>query len=344
MSTKPKRICSVCQTTKFKKTSDSGLVCKYGHKVLGVQDEEAEDAFGIKGFQRKAVANLEIDNIESSPAQQKSDFTLVIQYTLQVLAKSLVEDLHFPPEFEATLRELWLLYISDSKTQLAEGYLFEALEMEKMDKQTGKDKQDIFEKIEEVAIEEFLDEDDFSDDDTEPQRIGSSRRPWPKLSFPSCLSFIYLACIYLHYPILPNDLVRWSQSGEIPYLSMQQRIPPELLSSFSLKLSNTMRHVPLPGSIKLTAFKLSNCYLVNCKLAFPEFNIPLYLDRFCGQYYLPTEGYFFAKSIFESYRTRHLLDLCVQNRRRDQLPAIALLMACVVATVKIFYAIGDNRL
>lgn len=342
-----KRVCQICQTDKFRKSTDSGLVCKYGHKVLGFQAEQAEDDgfSGARGMRRKTVANRRETDLESSPAQQRSEFLLIIQFTLQVLSRSLVQRLDFPPELESTVRELWLLYISDSKKQLAEAYLFEALESEDASKlqQNQVGKKDILEKFEEeIMIDNFRDDDDSSEDE-QPERIGSSRNKWPTLIFSNTLSFIYLACIYLNFPVLPNDLVRWCRSGDIPYLKMQGRISPEKLSSLSLHYTNSMTQIPTPGRVKNSAYILSRCYLSNCKLKFPDFNIPLYLDRFCAQYFLTVEGYYYAECIFESYRTRNLLDLCVQNRRREKVPATTFLMASVVAAVKLIYAIGDNH-
>ncbi|KAG2211213.1 hypothetical protein INT47_006332 [Mucor saturninus] len=343
MSMKTKRICPVCQTNKFRKSADSGLVCKYGHKVLGVQQEQAEDdRMGHIGSRRKTIPKAVKFSLESSPAQQRSDFVLVVQDTLQVLSKCLVHDFNFPPELEATLRELWLLYLSDTKTQLAEAYLFEALEKDTVDTQKDAQK-DILEKFEEVLVEEFRDDDDSEEDDIEFERIGSSRSKWPKLNFASTLVFIYLACIYLNYPILPNDLIRWCRSGDLPFLAMQDHIPPETLASFSLYYTNQMRHVPSPTSIKNRAFIFSRCYQSNCKLVFPDFNIPLYLDRFCGQYFLSPDEFFMAQYIFDSYRSRNFMGQSVQNRRHYQIPVTTFLMASVVATVKIVYAIGDNR-
>lgn len=342
-----KRVCPVCQTNKFRKTTDSGLVCKYGHKVLGVQAEQAEDdGFGAaRGLRRKTAATVRESSLESSPAQQKSDFLLIIQFTLQVLSRSMVQRLNFPPELEATVRELWLLYISDSKKQIMEAYLFEAYENEVTDKLKGSQgmKKDIMEKFEEeILLENFRDDDDSSDDEQE-ERKGSSRNKWPPLVFSNTLSFIYLACIYLNYPILPNDLIRWCRARDIPYLKMQERISPEKLSSLSLHLSNSMIQVPTPGRVKNSAYILSRCYLSNCKLEFPNFNMPLYLDRFCAQFFLPVEGYYYAEHIFEAYRENHILDLCIMNRRREKVPATTVLMASVIAAVKLIYAIGANH-
>jgi hypothetical protein len=361
MSSKVKRVCPTCKTTKFRKSTDSGLVCKYGHKLLGIQQEQAEDDgfAGGRGTRRKIISKVNDYVDASNPVQQRSDFLLIIQYTLQVISRCMVQDLNFPPELEPTIRELWLLYVSDSKKEIAEAYMFEAYEKEVMDKIKGSDsrvKKEIYEKLEEEekALDDFSGSSSSSSDEDEVgfgtqsknhiQQIGTSRIKWPKLRYSNVMVLIYLACIYLNYPILPNDLVRWSRSGQIPFLNMQERIPEKLLGSLSMYLSNSMTHTPSPDQITVDAHKMSRCFATNCKLEFPELNIPLYLDRFCAQFFLPVEGFYYANYIFNVYRQNRYLNLSIVQRSYNSIPATTILMSCVIAAVKIIYGIGDHQL
>ena len=290
-----KRVCPTCKTTKFKSSSDGGLVCKYGHKILGVQIEEQEDDMGGGGRQRKRIKILRDNMQKINPAKQKSDFLLIFQYTLQVLTRCMVQELDFPPEIEPVVRELWLLYLADSKQEILEAYLFEANEKEFQDSQIGGRKLDFLQKIEkdELELDDLNDSSSSEDDDDEhldkttEKRKGSIRTAWPKLRFKHTLVFIYLGCIYLNYPVLPNDLIRWSTTGQIPYLNMQQKIPVEILGSLYLITANSMTLIPKISSLIRYNFKFSNCLLRNCNIVFPALNIPLYLDRFCCQYFLP---------------------------------------------------------
>lgn len=349
---KTKRVCPTCHTTKFRKSSDSGLVCKYGHKVLGVQAEQAEDDFtGNRGKKRKLVKKLRDEPIEATPAQQASQFLLITQYALQVISRSMVQDLNFPPELEPTVRELWLLYVSDSKKEVSDAYMFEAFEKEANDKIKGRRSshdEKTLEREEELLEMARNRDENITDSDDEDQKEGQQipkrrnvRVKWPALRYHHTLSFIYLACIYLKYPILPNDLVRWCRTSDIPYLSMQERIPPSILIPMSMVLSNTMLHVPSPGEIRKASHTFRQCFLHNCKFTFPELNVPLYIDRFCAQFFLPVEGYYYARHIFETYRQIHVLELQDLRSLKDA-PATAYIMASVLITVKILYAIGDN--
>ncbi|GAA5800782.1 hypothetical protein HPULCUR_006220 [Helicostylum pulchrum] len=332
-----------------KKSEDAGLVCKYGHKFLGVQQEEAEEAFAVgKGSRRKIVKEARDDNFESNPAQQRSDFLLVIQFGLQVISRSMVQDLNFPPELEPTVRELWLLYVADSKKEVIDAYMFEAFEKEAGDKTRGSNtRNDIGTFEEEEKLLESIRDDDNEDYDSESENEGSVPRgrpirlKWQPLKFYHVLVFIYYACMYLRYPILPNDLVRWCRSGDIPYLKIQERIPPQLLSSLSLVLSHSMNNIPSSGEIRKAEYSMTRCFLINCKLELPDINVPLYMDRFCAQFFLPVEGYYYAQCIWNMYRNVHVISL-KDTRMAHKIPTTVVLMACVLIAVKFIYAIGDT--
>src|SRR6478735_3567293 len=130
-----KQVCPVCKTTKFRRSTDSGLVCKYGHKLLGIQKEEGEE-FTFSGRTRKKVKTVK-DNFTLTASQQKSFEMQMIQYISQVMGRTFTQDLGFSVEVEATLRELWLLYITNSRFELSEAYMFEANE-KRQDKEPKK--------------------------------------------------------------------------------------------------------------------------------------------------------------------------------------------------------------
>lgn len=287
-----KRVCPTCKTTKFRQTSDSGLVCKYGHKILGVQVEQQEDDFAAShGRQRKRVRTLQDDDYDASPAQQRSYFLRIIQLSLQVFSRSMIQDLNFPPELEPVLRELWILYLADSKSHITEAYLFEAkTKEEELSSQQISHKTETFEEDLDLALDNkagFSDSDSDSSSEEDIKIKGSTRCKWPSLIFSDTLVLVYLACIYLNYPILINDLLRWSNTHQLPYLSMQGRIPSDVLGKLNLGLSESMTMVPSFTPLLERSYKLSRCFVANCNLKFPPINIPLYFERFCSQFFLP---------------------------------------------------------
>ncbi|OBZ87098.1 RNA polymerase I-specific transcription initiation factor rrn7 [Choanephora cucurbitarum] len=346
-----KRICPICHTTKFKTTSDSSLVCKYGHKLLGVQKEQQEDdTTGVRGLRRKRIKTaVDTDSDKASPAKQASDFMRIIQFTIQVVSRSMVQDLEFPKELEAVVRELWLLYLSDSKKEIYEAYLFNANLKEESDRDptTKQDilKREVDDELDALEAHNFESSDDTTDedDDTIVPRQGRSRRKWPRLRFSDTLVFVYLGCVYLNYPVLPNDLIRWAQEGQIPFLKMQEKIPTRTLASLSLFLTNSMTVVPSLSFVVKRAYELSTSFLLNCKLSFPPLNVPLYIDRFCNQFLLPVEGFYYTLCIFQQYRQRYAIDLHLVNRHYRLTQVSTILMACVLVTVKIMYGVGTDH-
>jgi hypothetical protein len=288
-----KRVCPTCKTTKFRQTSDSGLVCKYGHKMLGVQAEQQEDDMvAISGQQRKRIKILHDGHYEASPAQQRSDFLRIVQLSLQVFSRSMIQDLHFPQELEHVVRELWILYLADSKAQITEAYLFEAKVKEEEAFFQTHTKVEAFERDLEFALDDQARFSDSSEDEEEENQKyvfvqGDMRHKWPALVFADTLVFIYLACIYLNYPILINDLLRWSDTRQLPYLTMQSRIPTDILGRLRLSISESMTMIPSFTRLLERSYTISRCFTANCNLQFPSLNIPLYLERFCSQFFLP---------------------------------------------------------
>lgn len=263
--------------------------------MLGIQVEEQEGDFeGFGGRERKRVKTLRDNMQRSNPVKERSDFLLICQYTLQVLTRCMVQELDFPPEIEPVAREFWLLYLADSKQEIMEAYIFEANEMEAQDGQ-HRPKLDMLERMqrEEKELDNPEDSSSSEEEDNEDQARPTERRPgvnrvkWPKLAYQHTLVFVYIACVYLNYPVVFNDLVRWSITGQIPYLKMQEKIPMETLASLHLSITNPMTRAPSVPFLSKYSHRYLKGFEVNCNIVFPELNIPLYLDRFCCQFFLP---------------------------------------------------------
>ncbi|KAI7905237.1 uncharacterized protein BX663DRAFT_469103 [Cokeromyces recurvatus] len=361
---KVKRICPICKTKKFKKTSEAGLVCKYGHQVLGFQEEHGEETAQVVSRRRKKVRTIMENDINSkrSPAQQRSDFIRIFQFALQVLTRSIIQDLGFPSQLENIVRELWILYLSGSKRTIEEAYIFEANEKEGMmrDASTRRTKLDEKIKEEEKELEQVDDEDssnEESDEDVKKENEHHSfqnlraRRlfekeavpvKWPTLKYSMTLSIIYLACLQLNYPVLLNDLLRWAKTGQIPYLEIQNYIPGDLLSLLSLQISNSMTRIPAHMNVIVQTQKIMKCYHHYCKIEFVPLNAPLYLSRFCSQFFLTVEGYFYAKLIFKSYLKKHKVNFSNPIHSQWRSHPTTVLMACVIVAAKFIYGVGHG--
>ncbi|KAI9486835.1 MAG: hypothetical protein EXX96DRAFT_517147 [Benjaminiella poitrasii] len=361
---KVKRVCPICKTKKFRKTSDSGLVCKYGHQVLGVQDEQQDDNPQVLSSKRTKIktVNESINNNTRSPVQQQSNFLRIVQYSLQVISRCMVQDLHFPPQLEYIVRELWILYLSSSRKEIEEAYMFEANGKEanedsdirkfKNSQTLDQEEKELDEIADDDEEEENSDQDNNQDDDDDDIKYKLKNRymskkslrivKWPKLKYSMIISILYLACLQLNYPILPNDLLRWIKTGQIPYLDIQKFIPKDILSTLSLTISNMMTKTPSYTTIIAQTYKIRRCYIKYCKLTFPPLNAPLYLSRFCSQFFLTVEGYYYAKRIFENCCKRHTINFSNPISANWTTPPMTILMACVIVTAKFIYGVGHG--
>ncbi|CAO3596914.1 unnamed protein product [Absidia cylindrospora] len=117
--------CPICGTVKYKKTSDAGYVCKYGHRMVGYREEEGdEDALvGVRTTSRKKKSANDDTIGRLYGAELEDALNRIFQYCLQTMSRSFVQDLGFPVEFEYVVRELWILYLNDSKMTLNNAHI-----------------------------------------------------------------------------------------------------------------------------------------------------------------------------------------------------------------------------
>ncbi|KAG1056139.1 hypothetical protein G6F43_001957 [Rhizopus delemar] len=345
-----KQVCPVCKTTKFRRSTDSGLVCKYGHKLLGIQKEEGEE-FTFSGRARKKVKTVR-EKFTLTASQQKSYEMQMIQYILQVMGRTFTQDLGFSVEVEATLRELWLLYITNSRFELSEAYMFEANE-KRQDKEpkkaedvSGLEAAGLLNDLETMGL--FCDSDDEQMEDDDHNMNGEADyggRKWPSMGAQDALAFIYLTFVYLRYPIMTNDIIMWCKTARLPYLQMQRRIPDHILGGLPLHVTDRMGRLPSAKGLKRRSYMLAKCFYANCNLEMPEYNIPLYFDRFCAHYFLPVEGYFYAYYLYKKY-LRHRksgVKPSITYSFLHQLSHPSILLACVISATKFLYSVDGSK-
>ncbi|KAI9256712.1 hypothetical protein BY458DRAFT_492539 [Sporodiniella umbellata] len=353
-----KKVCLVCQTTSFRRSADSGLVCKYGHKVLGIQQEQGDEdtvGYGV----RKKVKKLQ-ENTALTPAQHKSYEIQIMQFALQVMARTLLEDFGFPPEFETTLREFWILYLSESKYEMAEAYRFEA--EEKKPRFNSCQEEDM-EGLDLFSDPEASEEEDLTEESKEKSHFPGAH--WPVLNYSHTLAFIYITCIYLRYPVLPNDILTWCKTTKLPYLTISSRIPKDILGSMKLYRLERMNRLPTLYRLKWSSYRIAHVFHIKCGLEIPNYNVPLYLDRFCSYYFLPgnslfitflkaqpllVEGYLIATHIYEqllqlgSQGLLHIPRFNLGQHKEYKHPSIpSIALACVIATAKILYSVDGSE-
>ncbi|KAI8988103.1 hypothetical protein BDF20DRAFT_832981 [Mycotypha africana] len=367
------RVCPVCQTTKFKK-SKSTLVCKYGHQILDYVVEEGEDGMG-SGRERKRARNIKsISDSGYTPLEQRSNWIKMCHYALKVMTRCMVQELGFSRELEITVRKLWMLYLSHAKIELADAYAFDVdssntaedeerlrrlKESDLFGNEDADDAHNAEALLEESDTESDSDIDKEEEKTNEPNKGQESNikvgplesmdqkkqrqrwkagRSWPSLTYVDTLAFLYLACIYLHYPIIVGDFVRWCKTEQLPFLQMQEHIPEDILSHAGER-AHRMTVLPNSDYLLKRTRRYAFCFIRLCKVIFPPVNIHLLLNRFCDQFHLPVAGYYYAYHLYRRSNLKHEHDF---SKARHQ-HASTVLMACVLATAKLFYGVVDNQ-
>ncbi|KAL0098185.1 hypothetical protein J3Q64DRAFT_1091975 [Phycomyces blakesleeanus] len=338
MSGARNRVCSVCGTKRFQLTEDGGMTCRYGHQVLGWQ-EECDEEFGQVGYQRKkAATGVKAHHGKSRVygTELRSVHYRIFQHSLQKLALTFVHDLGFPIEFEYVVRELWLLYANDSKL-----YLTDEINLVNVDESKRKlmaaiqdDINCISDKEDSDENEDDYDKADDDDNDSDGSNIDINSKKdrhsyeqkekelkrkrtflakeqlkgvkrtkdivWPELRFRHMLCFCYLACVWLRWPVLMSDITRWCETMRLPYMFIFRELPDEIISLVDVnKLKMSMLVVPTVTCLSKDVFRFGSLFNLRCKLTFPLVNTPLLIYRLSNQFCLPVEMYFVAIHISE---------------------------------------------
>ncbi|KAI8066896.1 hypothetical protein BC940DRAFT_274647 [Gongronella butleri] len=107
--------CPICGTIRYKRSSESGYVCRNGHEMIGVRRQEGDENEGRgRHTRRKVRERRKTQRLYGNAARDAA--RRVMQHTLQFLCRIFIQDLGMPPEFEYIVRELWFIYVSKNIT------------------------------------------------------------------------------------------------------------------------------------------------------------------------------------------------------------------------------------
>lgn len=141
-------------------------------------------------------------------AEANSLFIKTIQFILRRQARILVNEMHFPSEFESLVKLLWIRYLRN---------------LDYVD-----DDNDI-----DLADNEILDRSTQNNRRVLDDRLDKGNKKLG-IHMVTTLAILYLASFFLGLPVYTNDYIRWICNQEIPYFHASRIIPP----SFASRLPN----------------------------------------------------------------------------------------------------------
>ncbi|KAI8393536.1 uncharacterized protein BYT42DRAFT_601188 [Radiomyces spectabilis] len=327
--------CPQCGTKRFRKSAEGHYICKYGHQLLGWQEETADETVPptsrLKRKKHKKV--IEKNNRKLYGAELRTLTYRIFQYGLRMMARTFVRDIGLPAEFEYVTRELWILYVQDANIVLADQHLFE---------------DEIKPRRRKHSIDDDLDLDlQLASDDepssSAPMVMTSATSTDTKstkshsLSFQNIITLCYLACRWLRCPVLVSDIRRWCITGKLPYLRLNNSIPESIRLQLDNRDLQNLRVVPNVSGLHRQALQFMQRYEKNCQLVFPEINHPLILARFWHHFVLPPDMYFCAMGLYEMLKEKGYHK---RYRWEGESPDVQC-MICILIAVKFIYVLND---
>ncbi|KAI7877030.1 hypothetical protein K492DRAFT_239447 [Lichtheimia hyalospora FSU 10163] len=361
--------CEQCGTTRYRETPEGGMVCKYGHLLVGWRQEEADDYVWMGRSQKKAPVLKEAKHgIEVLKGVDREAARLrIVQYGLQLVVRSLVHDMHFPAEFEYVARELWLAYISACGIQLSHEFIEQYSDTPKHNHTNNHINHDLHLQSSSAPMEETLEDEfdlDVLDDDSALDETSSSsssnsdndmdqprsrtnvkkkRRAyttdWPNLRLEDIIVFCYLTCLWMKIPVLSNDIHRWCFNYQLPYLKIMDGLPDDFVKRLDTGMISMFTIIPPHSKVAFRIRSYKRAFAHHCKLRFPKANVPILIHRFLPHFYLPEQLYFGAARLYERLN-KYYATSGYRRMPSDDIQA----MACTVILVKLCYRLDDNAL
>ncbi|KAI9311165.1 hypothetical protein BX666DRAFT_2032191 [Dichotomocladium elegans] len=368
--------CKQCGTTRYKKTPEGGMVCKYGHLLVGWQREVSEE-MAWKGRARTKVLMKERKERDVLMGGEREAATIrIMQYGLQIVSRAFVCDLGFDRSFEVrfgmlrlcasdstkftqyVVRELWLLivqksgiYIPDKDTEFHASLPVD----DKLDVSASQPNPDLIW----GSLEDEFDFDAHSEDDNDyseeddgnyndamnnasgherREQQPANRKTWPRPRYYDIMVFCYLACLWIRAPVLPSDIYRWCLSYKLPYFKVARMVPDDLVKRLEKMSLSTFTNIPTMSKIYDRILSYKRVLQYQTGLVFPEINVPPIMSRLCAQYYLPSEMYHWAQYILEKFPPHESMRMTRHNVHTE-----VRVMASIFILIKMLYILDDEQ-
>lgn len=158
------------------------------------------------------------------------------------------------------------------------------------------------------------------------------------MSMQKTVCLCYLGLCHTNSVVLPTDLLRWIQSGRIPYgKSASDLLPGDM--KFSTNDARTFCCQDLPSSDKMRSLTGSLAYFLGMK-TFPKVSLELIASRFILELNLPGELHGLVRSLMKRHPIE--LQLPITIEQITCAPYAVLAMAYLVVLLKLIFGLDDH--
>ncbi|KAJ3066237.1 Pol I core factor CF [Podochytrium sp. JEL0797] len=312
--------CSVCRSSHFRRDPGTGLrFCANGHQQRTArQIEVGDDETLLAGARlRKTRRARKARKVRFAKGFRGATPLLLFeafQLSLRAQAKALCELKGVPPLLETIVRDLWLIYVSKQGITTSKKMRENVAAKRKRAKEAP-----------------------------HSENAANLNKDSPLVNYilaPAYqLVFIYLACVQLRLPVLLADVIKWADSGTIPYLNALDSLPPDFLQyvsrhALAMKLFRKSS-VPTHTSLRKRTTALISVFAA-CGVTFPEPNTPLILLRWVKALNVPPELYVCAEIV------RMVLGFVegggIKSRSNNRVRKDVVLVSCLIVAIKMCYS------
>jgi hypothetical protein len=247
----------------------------------------------------------------------------MFQQCLRKLVQALIKKFAAPPDLEVVVRQLWLLYVSQSDIHYEHR---RAAKSSQDATQSTEPEDEVLEEDYEhemaAADNEVLEEENANLlDETQTKKMLKTLSRWPVLSYRHLLVFVYMGCVWLRWPILLSDLQRWSVVGKLPYVALTKDLPTDFLDIISgyklrnVKVSiypncshlfrlrpltyNSIQMIPSMPNLYFFCRWYFYAFRVLCNLRLPDSNYAPLVYRATRELMLPSKSQVYVRYMFQ---------------------------------------------
>ncbi|KAJ3227434.1 Pol I core factor CF [Chytriomyces hyalinus] len=297
--------CPICRTKRFRRDKDSGLrFCINGHQMRGTGHVEVGDDEIKSGARLRRVPKKRKAKLVFLKGF-KTATPLLVYEAFQLSLKAQVRALIDKKGFPPSLEIIVRdLWLAFVSTQGLNDYAARKLNSSK------------------------------------PRSL---RAPMMRLNRNIQLHLIYMGCRLLRLPFLLSDVLKWADSGDIPFLNALDALPSDFMQHVSRhRLSFLLFKKSSLPTLSILTLELTRLQRVfrNLGISLPAINRPLVLLRMIKAFNVPLELYPCTEIIWSAIGYSQGLNVFFnESVHRPEL----LLLSCLIVSIRILYSFKNSK-